>query len=156
MNEDNKNALKQLQKDHKKATFLQARLSERDTTMEVIPNVITKVILGKMNDGKEQILKAQKTIDEQKIMTMEEQIAQLKYLLTEKNHQINDLKILRNEKIENISHKQQKQLLLPETYAAKLKSESALKSSILIRKKETSDSLVKIRNQLNTHPIKDI
>lgn len=52
---------------------------------------------------------------------MKKQIALLKGLLVEKVHEINYLKILCNEKVKNIRHKQKKQLSLTETYAAKLK-----------------------------------
>lgn len=92
--------------------------------MEDFQNVITKVILAKIYDRKEELLETQRTIDEQKITTMEKQIVQLKGLLAEKNYHINDLKSLCDAKIEIIIHKQQEQLSLPETFAAKLKSKN--------------------------------
>lgn len=83
--------------------------------MEDFQNVITIVILAKITDGKEELLKTQRAIDEQKIMTIEKQIAQLKGLLAENIHHIHDLESLHDAKIEIIIHKQQEHLSLPET-----------------------------------------
>lgn len=68
---------------------------------------------------------------------MKKQIALLKGLVVEKAHEINYLKILYNEEVENIRHKEKEQLPLTETYAAKLKSQIASKLSTLTRKKAT-------------------
>lgn len=122
--------------------------------MEDFSNVFAKVIQNRMYDGKEE--PAKRKIDQRKFISMKKQIALLKGLLLEKVHEINYLKILCNKKVENIRHKQKKQLSLTETYAAKLKSQIASKLSPLIRKKATLDVMVEMRNQLSMLPKKEI